>query len=95
MDISPLYTFSGILAIVAAISYVVNRLLLASVLLLSAGAGGMAVAWDRWSQRTGEQVHLTAFTNPVAPSLGEVVMFTTHFPMLLVGLVLLAFTVRR
>jgi hypothetical protein len=95
LDWSSLYTFSGLLFIGAALMYVLNRQVFAAVLLIVAGAGGTAVAWDRWSERTGEQVHLTAFLNPAAPSAGEVTMIITHLPLLIVGLVLLAVSFRR
>ncbi|MEX0786532.1 MAG: hypothetical protein WD939_07845 [Dehalococcoidia bacterium] len=72
-----------------------DRPFVASALLIIAGTGGAAVAWDRWSARTGEQVHLTAFFSPVAPSAGELTMLVTHVPMLILGLVLLAVAVRH
>ena len=74
---------------------VVNRLPASLALTAPQGSGGSAVAWDRWSERTGEQVHLTAFLDPAAPTAGEVTMVVTHLPLLIVGLVLLAVSFRR
>ena len=75
--------------------YALGRPAAAATLLIIAGSGGSAVAWDRWSERTGEQVHLTAFFNPTAPSAGEVTMLITHLPMLVLGLGLLVRELRR
>ena len=75
--------------------YVVGRPVLAATLLVIAGSGGSAVAWDRWSERTGEQVHLTALISPAAPTVGEVTTLAMHFPLLVVGLLLLALSVRQ
>ena len=95
LDWSSLYTFSGLLFIGGALMYALDRPIAAAILLIIAGSGGLAVAWDRWSERTGEQVHLTAFLSPAAPSAGEVTMLITHVPLLIVGLILLAVSFRR
>lgn len=94
MDASSLYTLSGLFFIGAALAFVLDRHVLAAVLLIMAGSGGFAVAWDRWSERTGEQVHLTALLSPTAPTADEATLFATHVPLLLIGLVLLALSVR-
>lgn len=95
VDVSGLYTFSGLLVIAATVAYVFNRPVWAAALLIVAGAGGSAVAWDRWSERTGEQVHLSAFINLTAPTAGEITTLAMHFPLLVAGLVLLAVSVRQ
>lgn len=95
LDASSLFTLSGLLFIGAAAAYAAERPIVAAALLIMAGAGGSAVAWERWSARTGEQVHLTAFFSPVAPSAAELTMLATHVPMLIIGLALLAVSVRR
>ena len=95
LDWSSLYTFSGLLFIGAALMYVLDRPVAAAILLIIAGSGGSAVAWDRWSARTGEQVHLTAFLNPASPSAGEITMIVTHVPLLVLGLALLLMEFRR
>lgn len=94
-DISGLYTLSGLLFVGGALMYVLEHRVLAATMLVVAGAGGCGGAWDRWSARTGEHVHLTAFFSPVAPSAGELTMLATHVPMLVTGLVLLALATRR
>ena len=94
-DLSSLYTFSGLLVVGSALLYVLGRQISAATLLIIAGSGGSAVAWDRWSERTGEQVHLTAFLNPASPSAGEITMIVTHLPLLLLGLALLLMEFRR
>jgi hypothetical protein len=95
LDFSSLYTFSGLLLIGGALMYVLDRPIAAAILLIIAGSGGSAVAWDRWSARIGEQVHLTAFLSPAAPSAGEMTMIITHVPLLMVGLILLAVSFSR
>lgn len=95
VDISSLYTFSGILVILSAFFYVVRQPIASAVLLIIAGSGGSAVAWDRWSERSGEQVHLTAFVEPVLPTAGELTTLLTHFPLLVIGLVFLMVTLRE
>lgn len=90
VDLASLYTISGALTVGAAVLHYLNRSLAGAVLLIMAGAGGSAVAWDRWSARTGEQVHLTAFLNITGPSPDEVAMLVTHVPLLALGLVALA-----
>ena len=94
VDVSSLYTLSGLLVIAAALSYVLDRPLAAATLLIIAGSGGTAVAWDRWSERTGDQVHLTALLSPTEPTMGEVTTLATHFPLLVLGLLLLVLAVR-
>ncbi len=95
LDWSSLYTFSGLLFVGGALLYSLGRPAAAATLLIIAGSGGSAVAWDRWSERTGEQVHLTAFLSPTAPSAGEITMIVTHLPLLIIGLVLLVIELRR
>ena len=95
LDWSSLYTFSGLLFIGGALMYALGRPAAAATLLIIAGSGGSAVAWDRWSDRTGEQVHLTAFLNPTSPSAGEITMIVTHVPLLVLGLALLLMEFRR
>ena len=88
-DLGSLYTLSGILVIAASLLFVLRRRAGAAVLLIVAVSGGSAIAWDRWSQRSGDQVHLTALLTPAAPTAGELVTLGTHLPLLVVGLILL------
>jgi hypothetical protein len=94
-NINSLTTFSGILAFAATMALLYRRGLLGSILLIIAGSGGLAIAWDRWSYESGHQVHFTALFSAKGPSSDEAAMILTHGPLLLIGLLILFFESRR
>jgi hypothetical protein len=60
-NLASITTFSGLLTFFGTLALLWGRPTPASVLYIIAGAGGAAVFWDRWSQRAGDQMHVTAF----------------------------------
>jgi hypothetical protein len=94
-DINSLTTFSGLLAFFATLGLLHRRFTPAAILLVIAGAGGTAIAWDRWSLRAGDDVHVTALISGRAPTASEAAMFITHLPLLAIGLGILILAHRR
>jgi hypothetical protein len=94
-NLNSLTTFSGLFAFFAVMALMYGRFTIASVLLMIGGSGGLAITWDRWSARAGDQVHVTAFLDGPKPSGDELWMIGTHGPMLVLGLTLLSLIVRR
>jgi hypothetical protein len=94
-NLASITTFSGLLTFFGTLALLWGRPTVASVLYIIAGAGGAAIFWDRWSQRAGDQVHVMAFLSGPSPTGSETAMLVTHFPLLLIGLALLVFTLRR
>jgi surfactin synthase thioesterase subunit len=63
---------------------------LGALLFVMDGTGGTAVVWDRWSQRAGDQLHVTAVGSPVHLTGPEVAMLVTHAPLAILGLTIIA-----
>jgi hypothetical protein len=95
IDLGSFYTFSG-LFVFGALVAILNRWLTAGGLLLTiAGAGGIGIFWERWSQLAGDNVHITAFLTPVAPTEAQFRLLITHLAMLVAGVILIVTVARK
>lgn len=95
LDFTPFYTLSGIFLCGALVALLNARPLPAAMLLTIAGAGGLGVFWERWSQRAGDDVHLAALLHPVAPTAAQWALLTSHGAILVLGIAVVAWTARR
>jgi hypothetical protein len=94
-DADSTITVSGLLIFAATVLVLTRRLFAGSVLMLIAGSGGMAIFWDRWSERAGHQARITAFLTAPTPTATEIELFVTHLPLLMLGIALLVARQRR
>jgi hypothetical protein len=94
-DINSLTTFSGVLSFLAVLALLWRRWGLSGTLFTIAGSAGVAIAWDRWSQRAGDQVHFGALFSGTPLKGSEIAMITSHGPLLIIGLALLTYTLTR
>lgn len=94
-DVNSLTTFSGLVVCLATIVFFYRLFTVAAVMLIMDGAGGTAIFWDRWSERAGHQVHLSALSDAVPPTGSEAAMLVTHLPLAILGLTLLAIVTWR
>lgn len=83
-----LTTFSGLVVCLATMALLYRQFTLAALMLIMDGTGGTAIFWDRWSERAGHQVHLSALTSGVPPTHSEIAMLATHLPLVAVGLII-------
>lgn len=88
-------TFSGIMAFLATVALLRGRYTIGATILIIAGAGGVAIFWDRWSREAGPHVQVQALLSPVMPTFEQFALLATHLPMLVAGLIILAITVHR
>ncbi len=95
IGLDALTTFSGVLAALATYLTIMGKRFAGGVTYVIVGAGGLAVLWERWSERTGEPAHFSAFLSPVAPISNDIFLMVTHFPVLCVGIYLLYIETRR
>jgi hypothetical protein len=95
LNFTPFYTLSGIFVCAALVALMNARPLPAAMLLTIAGAGGLGVFWERWSQRTGDDVHVAALLHPVAPTAAQWALLTSHGALLLAGVAVVTWTARR
>jgi hypothetical protein len=79
-------TISGVLAGLSLFLAALGHRVVASVIMISVGTGGLAVFWDRWSLRAGDHMSLTALTHPASLSANDAFLVLTHGPFLLAGL---------
>ncbi|MEX0800962.1 MAG: hypothetical protein WD379_07095 [Dehalococcoidia bacterium] len=84
-DIGSLTTFSGLMAFFGTLCLLSRQFTGAGLLLLISGAAGTGIFWDRWSERAGDQVHVTALFAGHPPSPDETAMLATHLPLLILG----------
>jgi len=79
-------TISGVLAGLSLFLAALGHRVVASVIMISVGTGGLAVFWDRWSLRAGDHMSLVAIAHPVSLSANDAFLVFTHGPFLLAGL---------
>lgn len=84
--IDALATVSALLALVSVVLALLGQRVLATIALLSLGAGGLAVFWERWSARAGEHMSLLALLHPVPLTDAELFLLATHAPFFVAGL---------
>jgi len=82
-------TVSGAFVILATLLIANRRFFESSLLMTVAGSGGLAMFWDRWSLRAGDQAHFGALLSAPAPSPSELRLLITHAPLLALGIFLL------
>jgi hypothetical protein len=85
-----LTTFSGLVVCGATMLLLYKQFTLGALLFIMDGTGGTAVVWDRWSQRAGDQLHVTAVGSPVHLTGPETAMLVTHAPLAVLGLAIMA-----
>jgi hypothetical protein len=90
-----LTTFSGIFVFCATLALWHRRYTVGATLLIIAGAGGVGIFWDRWSRDAGPHVQVQALFSSDAPSGEQLILLGTHFPLLVLGLVILAISSQR
>lgn len=83
--VDSLTTVSALLIALAVSLWLGQRRMLASVAALAVGTGGVAVFWDRWSNRAGDHMSLVALVHPVGLSAGDVFLLATHAPFACIG----------
>jgi hypothetical protein len=88
-DADSVITVSGLLVFAATVLVLTRRVFAGSMLMLIAGSGGLAIFWDRWSERAGHQARITALLTGPAPSDREIELLVTHLPIFILGVALL------
>lgn len=76
-------------------SLLLGRRAVGSILYIVTGSAGVGIFWDRWSSRVGHQDQIDVLFSGEGPTTREVVMLSTHGPLLLVGLLILALMLGR
>ncbi len=90
IDPDAFYTFSSLFVCGALVALMNKWFTAAGITLTVAGAAGVGIFWERWSSLAGDDVHVAALVNPVAPTRGQIELLATHLPMLLAGAGILA-----
>ncbi len=72
------------------VAYSYHRYTLSALGFLAIGFGGSAVVWSRWSERAGSHNSFAAFfQQPSGLTAPETLLFSTHAPLVLVGMAIL------
>jgi|SRR3989304_2074279 len=82
-------TFSGVAIFLGTMCLFLGLRAVGSVLYIIIGSAGVGIFWDRWSLRVGNQDQIGVLFSGDGPTFREIILLSTHGPLLVIGLVIL------